>query len=173
MALQDRAAFAGQVHGDIFLSIHHDSAQAIYLERSEYDGKPAYKTREPLSGYSVFISMTNPLHDRSRKLAQLIGESLFELGRPPSYHHAEKIPGEGREPLDASLGIYRFDDLVVLKKATIPAVLIELGVIVDEADEHYVSNAGNQRKMQEAITSALKHYFLDAVRLTIPAESPG
>lgn len=34
----------------------------------------------------------------------------------PSLHHAEPIHGENRELLDTTLGIYRFDDLTVLKK---------------------------------------------------------
>lgn len=169
IGLEDRPKFAEAAQGDLFVAIHHDSAQLMYLEKTEYHGKPAYKTRMSLSGYSIFVSEKNPFYDRSRYLAQLLGESLHELGRAPSHHHAEHIPGENRAPLDAILGIYRFDDLIVLKKTALPAVLIELGVIDDETDEAYVSNDANQQRMQHAIVNALKRYYEHAANGRKPA----
>ena len=53
----------------------------------------------------------------------------------PTLHHAEKIPGEGRKLMDKDLGLYEFDDLIVLKTAAMPAVLLECGVIVNRSEE--------------------------------------
>ena len=39
----------------------------------------------------------------------------------PTFHHAEPIKGENRELVNRDLGIYRFDDLIVLKSAATPA----------------------------------------------------
>ena len=108
IGLNERAAFANRANADLFLSIHHDSAQLHYL------------------------------------------------------HHAEKIAGENRELLDAKLGIYRFDDLVVLAKTKIPAVLLEVGVIVDADDEAYVNNPQHQKTMINAISNAVDLYFLNS-----------
>jgi N-acetylmuramoyl-L-alanine amidase len=55
-------------------------------------------------------------------------------------------------------GIYRFDDLVVLKRTAIPAVLLEAGVITDPVDEAYVSSDANQAQIAEAIVSAVRRY---------------
>ena len=91
-------------------------------------------------------------------LSKLLGENLIKLGRKPTLHHAEPIPGEGRTLLDAELGIYQYDELVVLKQTKLPAVLLELGVIVDPSDEIYVATPDNQKSMVDAIVNTLKEF---------------
>jgi hypothetical protein len=76
----------------------------------------------------------------------------------PSLHHAEKIPGESREPLDEKLGIYRFDDLVVLKSARMPAVLFEAGVIVNRNEELLLRSATHQKKLASALAGAVADF---------------
>ncbi|MBV8658553.1 MAG: N-acetylmuramoyl-L-alanine amidase [Burkholderiales bacterium] len=158
ISLDGRAQLANTSHADLYLSIHHDSAQLGYLERITDEGKVAYRTKVPLSGYSIFVSTHNPRYDDSRRFADALGQQLYALGRAPSKHHGEKIPGENRELLDPKLGIYRFDDLIVLKKTTVPAVLLEVGVIVDQADEAYVSDAGHQQAIVRAIVAAVRTF---------------
>ena len=68
-------------------------------------------------------------------MAELLGETLVARGLTPSLHHAEKISGENRLLLDARLGLYRSDNLEVLKDAPMPAVLLESGIIVNRAEE--------------------------------------
>ena len=58
----------------------------------------------------------------------------------PTLHHAEKIKGENRELIDRELGIYLFDDLVVLRTAQCPAVLFESGVIINPYDDFLVKS---------------------------------
>lgn len=159
IGLIERARFANDLHADLFLAIHHDSAQPKYLERIQIAGRDAWRTTQPIAGYSIFVSLLNPQAAKSQAFAMLLGKKMSALGRPPALHHAEAIPGENREWLDAKLGIYRFDDLVVLKKTTMPAALLEVGVIVDPTDEAYVSNKDNQTKIIEAIVKAIRGYF--------------
>ena len=73
----------------------------------------------------------------------------------PTLHHAETIPGERREVLDKKLGIYRFDDLVVLKSARMPAVLVEAGVIVNRNEELLLRSADHQKKLASALVGAV------------------
>ena len=63
--------------------------------------------------------------------------------------------------LDARLGIYRFDELAVLARTQVPAVLLEVGVIVDDDDERYVTADANQEALCQAILRALQGYFAD------------
>ena len=157
--LAERAHFANELHADLFLAIHHDSAQPQYLEHIQTDGRDAWRTTQPIAGYSVFISRLNPKAQNSETFGALLAKEMNALGRPPALHHAEAIAGENRELLDRKLGLYRFDDLVVLKKTDMPAALLEVGVITDPADETYVSNAGNQAKIVDAIVAAVRRYF--------------
>jgi N-acetylmuramoyl-L-alanine amidase len=156
--LDERALVAGAHNAIAMLSIHHDSAQPILLEATEKNGKSVYRTREPIAGYSIFVSKKNPQFDASFILAGLLGQELKKIGRKPSSHHSEPITGEGHAWLDADLGIYRYDDLVVLKKSAIPAILLEVGVIVDQSDEAYVTGKEHQEALVEAIVESFKKF---------------
>ena len=158
IGLGERARFANNLNADLFLAIHHDSAQPKYLERIQVDGRDAWRTIKPIAGYSLFVSLLNPQAARSKEFGLLLGAEMNALGRPPTLHHAEAIPGENRELLDRELGLYRFDDLIVLKKTQMPAVLLEIGVIVDPVDEAYVSDEGNQTMIINAIVNAVRSY---------------
>lgn len=139
----------------LLLSIHHDSAQDLLLRREDRDGKEAYRATRPIRGYSLFVSGLNPRYEASLRAAGALGRYLLALGRPPTLHHAEPIPGEDRPLLDRELGIYRFDDLRVLRLARCPAVLLEVGVLVDEVDEAYVSDPARREALADAIVRAL------------------
>lgn len=80
----------------------------------------------------------------------------MNVGFTPSLHHAEKISGEGRELLDPKKGIYVFDDLVVLKTAAMPAVLLECGIIVNRQEELRLDSPEYQDKMVMAVTAGIK-----------------
>ena len=155
ITLDKRAEIANSSGADLFLSIHHDSAQIRYLESIAVDGRPAWRSKIPVQGYSIFVSTTNPQFDKSLEFAKAMAGRLYTLGRKPTLHHAEQIPGESRELLDSQLGIYRFDELLVLRKTKIPALLLEIGVIVDVQDEAYVSSRSNRAAIVKAIVDAL------------------
>lgn len=162
LELIERAQLANQHPDGLFLAIHHDSAQSVFLKQRSAEQGGGFQTRRPIAGHSLFVSRRNAQFAASLHLAQLLGRELRALGRPPTLHHAEDIAGERRELLDRTLGIYRFDDLVVLARTTIPAVLLEVGVIVDADDEAYVSQEKNQRAMCRAIVKALQAYVASA-----------
>ncbi|MGC3962496.1 MAG: N-acetylmuramoyl-L-alanine amidase [Rhodocyclaceae bacterium] len=164
IGLAERAQAANDLHADLFLSIHHDSAQLRYLEKISVDSHDTYRTVRPIAGYSIFVSQLNPRFGSANVFAQMLGDEMLKLGRPPTLHHAEPIAGENRELLDRTRGIYRFDDLVVLKKTTMPAVLLEVGVIVDTVDEAYVSAPQNQARIVQAIVSAVRRYATASLR---------
>lgn len=113
----------------LFFSVHHDSVQSQFLEKTNPP------TSRKAKGYSIFVSRKNPYFEDSLKYAKILGQALRDGGLSPSEHHGEKIKGENREPIDKELGIYVFDDLVVLKHAKSPALLFEAAVIVNPEDE--------------------------------------
>lgn len=168
LGLAERAALANARRPDLFLSIHHDSAQLVYLRQVPGESGDGYQTTRPIAGYSLFVSHSNPQYAASLRLAERLGGALHALGRSPTMHHAEDISGERRELLDAHLGIYRFDDLAVLARTQVPAVLLEVGVIVDADDERYVTTGANQEALCQAILRALQGYFTDPAARSAP-----
>jgi N-acetylmuramoyl-L-alanine amidase len=154
--LDARARTANAQQAWLLISIHHDSAQLQFLEKLDRDGKAVHRTVKPIRGYSLFVSGTNPRFSESMQAAKALGRRLLALGRPPTLHHAEPIPGEGRPLLDPVLGVYRYDDLKILKAVTCPAVLLEVGVLVDETDEAYVADPEHRGAVVDAVVSAVQ-----------------
>ena len=135
----------------LFISIHHDSAQEKYI--SYENGNPCSNYA---SGYSIFVSRKNPFFEDSLQYAKILGRNLRRLGLTPTLHHAEKIHGENRELIDKELGIYRFDDLVVLRTAKCPAVLFESGVIINPYDDQLVKTHEYKNKVAESMLEMVK-----------------
>ncbi|MBL8666185.1 MAG: N-acetylmuramoyl-L-alanine amidase [Rhodospirillales bacterium] len=140
---------------DFFLSIHHDSVQPQYLQ-TWIVGEEKQKWTDRFSGYSLFVSRKNQHLKKSLACAQAIGEAMRMAGQTPSLHHAEPIKGENRPLADKINGVYYFDDLVVLKTASSPAVLVEAGIIVNKHDELGLREPATKRRIAFAIASGLR-----------------
>jgi N-acetylmuramoyl-L-alanine amidase len=143
------------MHGaKFFLSIHHDSAQPQYLEDWTWqDGMQRYTDR--FSGFSLFISRKNRQLAASLRCASAIGAALKKAGLPASTHHAEKIEGENRPWADQANGVYYYDNLIVLKNAKIPAVLLEAGLIVNRDEEKHLLQPAVRNAIATAVATGL------------------
>lgn len=153
-SLRERTTEAAQSGADLLLSVHHDSVQPRYLSSWTFEGVTR-RHGDRFRGFSLFVSAKNAQFDASRNLAELIGRALLIQGLIPTLHHAEPIPGEGRPLLDPSVGLYRYDDLVVLKEAAMPAVLLEAGVIVNREEELLLAQRDYRKRIAQAIVSAV------------------
>jgi N-acetylmuramoyl-L-alanine amidase len=153
-SLSERPALAEKKGADLFISIHHDSVNDKYLRKWVHEGIER-DYADHFRGYSVFTSSKNPQAETSRALALRVGAALYETGLRPTLHHAEPIQGENRPLLDEKTGVYEFTDLVVLKSAKIPAILLECGVIIHRDEELLVQRADYQDLLGHALVQAL------------------
>lgn len=152
-----RAAKANGLRPDLILSVHHDSVQKTYLRNWTVDGaEQAYSDR--FKGWSLFVSRGNGHPRESAAFARLLADRLLATGLPFTTHHTEAIRGENRRFLDASRGIYRYDDLAVLKATTAPAVLMESGIIVNRDEEVQLSGSARQNRIAGAVTEAVEAF---------------
>ncbi len=162
VSLEERSAEAASASADLLLAIHHDSANDRFLKPREVDGRTFLQT-DKFHGFSVFFSRKNRRSQESQKFAELLGSAMCDEGFVPTLHHAEKIPGENRTLVSAQLGIYRFDDLVVLKTAVMPAVLLECGVIVNPSEEAALKSNRTKVKIVNAVTRAITRFAAPAL----------
>jgi N-acetylmuramoyl-L-alanine amidase len=169
MALPARTKIAASRNADLFVSIHHDSAQDQYLQEREVNGQEQRFT-DTFSGYSIFVSRKNPRYDESLDVARRIGRAMQTYNFKFARHHHEPIAGEDRPFADEVAGVYAFDDLVVLKTATMAAVLVECGVIVNPKEEQALLTAERQATITAAIASGIRDYFAHALATTPRAE---
>ncbi|MGB0748072.1 MAG: N-acetylmuramoyl-L-alanine amidase family protein [Magnetospiraceae bacterium] len=157
-SLKQRTAIANEGNAALFLSLHHDSAQEQYLKTWNVDGvERSYS--DDFSGFSLFISPLNPRYADSLALATQIGTALINKGFTPTLHHGEDIPGERKVIVDRKRGIYHYDNLVVLKTAAMPAVLIEAGVIINRDEEAAIARSPDYHFLvSEAIAAGVEAY---------------
>jgi N-acetylmuramoyl-L-alanine amidase len=151
------AAAAG---ADFFLSVHHDSVQPHFLETWEFD-RVERLFSDRYSGFSLFVSRKNRSLARSLACASAIGEALRGAGFSPSLYHADPIPGENKPFADRRNGVHYYDNLIVLKTARTPAVLLEAGVIVNRDEELKVQSEELRRRIAAAVADGL-HRCLSA-----------
>jgi len=156
ISLLQRAEHATAHGATHFISFHHDSVKSRYLKTWVFKGEN-HQYSDKFSGYSIFVSKKNAQFSKSLALASLIGKQLREIGRTPSSHHVINIQGERKKFLDSKNGVYQYDNLVVLKKNVIPAVLIECGIILNRTDEPFLWSKGGVEEIAFAVTKALMH----------------
>jgi N-acetylmuramoyl-L-alanine amidase len=155
ISLSGRATEAKAAGADLLLSIHHDSVNDRYLEAERQPSGRVLYHCDQFRGYSVFYSGKNREASRSVDFAHALGLAMRSQGLTPTLHHAEPIKGENRELVNRDLGIYRFDDLIVLKSAAMPAALLECGVIVNRLEEAELLTKERQQKVVAAIHEAV------------------
>ena len=139
---------------DLFISIHHDSVQPRFLSSWDIDGETLLYS-DLFSGFSLFVSHLNSHTESSLKCASAIGAALRGAGFTPSRYHADPIVGENRPFADEANGVHYFDNLAVLKTASIPALLFEAGVIVNREEELRMRDPAVRRLIADGIAAAV------------------
>lgn len=149
--LASRPRLAAQARADLFIAIHHDSAKARFQRDWEFEGRPRKYLDDRFRGFSLFVSRSNPQWPQALKCAAAIGERLIGAGFRPSRYHADPILGSAREFADEVHGVHFFDNLAVLRLATMPALLFEAGVIVNRDEEAMLGRDDTRRAIAAAL----------------------
>ena len=134
---------------DFFISIHHDSISQQFLKPWEWNGKEETYT-DVKRGYGIFVSARNPDLATSLRCASSIGTVLRRNGFVPSTWHARQ-----HQPADAENGVWFYDNLVVLYRTTLPAVLFEAGVIKHRDEELELGDPERQSRMADAVATGI------------------
>lgn len=161
--LRERVRQAAEQNADLFVSIHHDSVNEKYVtwpkEGGPFKGPVSYAFR----GFSMFVSRDNPEFDASVRFAEAVATRFKKAGFVQTLHHAEPIKGENRELLRWDLGLYNAP-FAVVKAATMPSVLLELGVLVHPDDEKAMDDPAVRRRKAQAILAAMVAWCAAEVR---------
>jgi N-acetylmuramoyl-L-alanine amidase len=156
--LFERAARANDAHPDLFLSIHHDSVPDDLLETWQYQGQTNHYC-DRFSGYALFVSNDNGDRAGSLAFGHLLGAALQKRGLHYTPHYTLPLMGRHRhELLDAAAGVYRYDQLVVLAKTTMPAVLLEAGSIINRQEELELGKPERRLVVADAVVAAVEEF---------------
>ena len=134
---------------DFFIALHHDSISERYLQFWDWDGMEMSFT-EVKRGFGIFVSARNPDLATSLRCASSIGAVLRRAGFIPTpWHKRKHLPADGEN------GVWYYDNLVVLYRTTLPAVLFEAGVIKHREEELELLDPERQARMADALATGI------------------
>jgi N-acetylmuramoyl-L-alanine amidase len=157
-SLVKRVAVANDLPADLFLSIHHDSVPNKFLEDWEFEGRKSHFS-DRFSGYSVFVSRSNPDFKTSLSFAELIAKEMKAQGLEYAQQYSQAIMGRYQRPLlNKETGVYRYDELIVLRKTRMAAVLLEAGSIINRDEEFKMSSQERRDVISSGVAAAVKEF---------------
>lgn len=167
-SLQARVHFANANQGHLFISIHHDSVASRFITQDENlcHGKGGHKLVPEFSkkhdiGFNVFVYQDekNSYYRDSLRFAKLLADELQAMGRKPStYHYFPEDDCRSCRPVIRELGIWH-QQLYVLRHVQMPAVLVEVGNIIDVEDEARINTDQFRQQFAQALDKAVQRYF--------------
>jgi N-acetylmuramoyl-L-alanine amidase len=156
--LVERAAKANSMHADLFIAIHHDSVPDNLMQTWEYEGQQQ-QYNDDYPGYALFISNDNADLAGSLMFGHLLGKELQARGVHYTPHYTLALMGHRRRELvDADAGVYRYDQLIVLRETHMPAVLLEAGSIVNRQEELELGTPERRALTSAAIVAAVDEF---------------
>jgi N-acetylmuramoyl-L-alanine amidase len=157
-SLAKRVDAANDLRADLLLSIHHDSVPNKFLEDWEFEGRKS-RFSDRFSGYSVFVSRSNPDFKTSLSFAELIGKEMKAQGLDYAQQYSQPIMGRyQRELLNKETGVYRYDELIVLRKTRMAAVLLEAGSIINRDEELKMGSPERRNVISSGVAAAIKQF---------------
>jgi N-acetylmuramoyl-L-alanine amidase len=140
---------------DLLISVHHDSVREKLMSGWTHRGvERRYSDR--FSGFSLFVSRENREWRRALRCASAIGAALNMAGLKPSLYHADPVFGENRPLADKDNGVHFYDHLAVLRHATMPALLLEAGVIVNREQDLILREDKVRNQIATAVADGIK-----------------
>lgn len=157
-SLLRRVAVANNLHADLLLSIHHDSVPNKMLEDWEFEGKKSHFS-DRFSGYSVFVSRDNPDFKTSLRFAELVASEMKAQGLRYAEQYSQPVMGRYQHPLlNKETGVYSNDELFVLRKTAMPAVLLEAGSIINRDEEREMDSPERRNIIAGGVAAAVKDF---------------
>jgi N-acetylmuramoyl-L-alanine amidase len=162
--LFERAARANAMHADLFIAIHHDSVPDNLKQIWEYAGQKN-EFNDDYPGYAIFISNDNADRAGSLLFGSMLGHELERRSLHYTPHYTLALMGHRRRILvDAEAGVYRYDQLIVLRETRMPAVLLEAGSIVNRQEELELATPERRALTSAAIAVAVANFCATRAR---------
>jgi N-acetylmuramoyl-L-alanine amidase len=172
LGLLERAMHADKLHADLFLSIHHDSVPDNLLQTWNYEGHE-YHYNDSYPGYALFVSYDNPDRAGSLMFGHMLGEALQARGLGYTPHYILPLMRHRRRELvDEAAGVYRYDQLVVLRMTRMPAVLLEAGSIVNRREELALADPERVAVESAAVVAAVEDFCAARAKARVAKRLP-
>ena len=162
--LRNRVAIAERMGGDLFISLHannHESPKirgvSIYSlsEKASDAQAAALAAEENKADIIAGIDLSDQTEVVSKILIDLAQRETMNLSK----QFANTLVGEVGKVTKLLGNTHRSAGFVVLKSATVPSVLIEIGYLSNRAEERLLRSKKHRVRVTRAIIEAIEAYF--------------
>ena len=124
----------------------------------QYEGQDQHYN-DDYPGYALFISKDNADRAGSLQFGKFLGKALQAHSLQFTPHYTLPLMGNRRRQLlDADAGVYRYDQLVVLRHTRMPALLLEAGSIVNRQEELALATPERRTLTSDAVAAAVEDF---------------
>ncbi len=162
--LRKRIEKAHKAQGDLFISIHADSALntkakglSIYTISERASDKEAAALAERENKADIILGMD--LGDYQPEVGNILIDLAKRDTMAKSAQYADLVVAEMKKRVDVLPDTHRFAGFVVLKSPSIPSVLLEMGYLSNKSEEKQLQKKSYRAKLVTALTKALNTYF--------------
>jgi N-acetylmuramoyl-L-alanine amidase len=164
LLLRERVRRARSAHGDLFISLHADSAPTRYargLSVYTISEKSSDKESEALAAQENKADVIGGM-DLSGASDDVAG-ILIDLTERETRAKSAEFADLAIKYLGRSVGLlsntHRFAGFAVLKAPDIPSVLVEIGFLTNPSEESQLKSRAYQTKVIRGLTQAVVEYF--------------
>ncbi len=164
--LRRRYQIAHEADGDLFISIHADSAKnksarglSVYTisERASDKEAAALAERENKADILLGLDLSDYNPDVSNILIDLA--KIDTMNKSATY--AKQLVKEMKQETTLLPNAHRFAGFAVLKSTNIPSVLLELGYLSNPREDKLLQKKSYRRKLARALVRAVNKYFAE------------
>ena len=164
LRLRDRIRFAERMAGDLFVSLHannHNSSKirgaSVYTlsEQASDAEAEALAAKENKADIIAGINLGDQTEVVSKILIDLAQRETMNLSK----QFANGLVGELGKVTKLLGNTHRSAGFAVLKSATVPSILIEIGYLSNKAEERLLRSKKHKISISRAIGAAIEAYF--------------
>ena len=163
--LPDRVKIARDLKGDLFISVHADTASSakakglsIYTVSETASDAEAAALAEQENSVDLLAGLDVGVEDKA------VADILLDLTQRETKNKSSRladimVDGFRRENIRLLPNTHRFAGFRVLKAPDIPSVLIEIGFLSNPEDERNLKSAAYRKQLAKGVLRGLDDYF--------------
>lgn len=162
--LRRRYQIAHEADGDLFISIHADSAKnrsarglSVYTISEKASDKEAAALAERENKADILLGLD--LNDYNPDVSNILIDLAKIDTMNKSAVYAKGLVKEMKKETTLVPNAHRFAGFAVLKSTNIPSVLLELGYLSNPREDKLLQKKAYRRKLARALVRAVNEYF--------------
>ncbi len=164
LALRERIRFAHKYEADLFISVHADSAQnknakglSVYTISEKASDREAQLLAERENKADIILGID--LSDQTAEVSNILIDLAKRSTMDKSALYANLLVDKMASNVTLVPNAHRFAGFVVLKSASVPSVLVEIGYLSNKQEEKLLGKSAYRAKLAQSIVQAVHTYF--------------